>query len=162
MTMLDFNVDTAEMDAIDARFSNDEGFNYTAFLEDLDPPVIPEFMYQKRLEEIRLVNAKETMPEMSSAKDAEAVLDKIRTQVYRRRVRIKEYLRDHDKLRSGRMNRLTFRRALDQATIHLNQSELSLIEDRWARNYWITLVDCDGREHQKLERSLKIPHCTDD
>ena len=51
-------------------------------------------------------------------------------QVFKERVRILEWLRDYDKLRSGRMVKPNFRRALDLCQFELAESELAIIEDK--------------------------------
>lgn len=51
-------------------------------------------------------------------------------QVVRDRVRVHEWLRDYDKLRSGRMHKLSFRRALDLCKFELKETEYALLEDR--------------------------------
>lgn len=50
-------------------------------------------------------------------------------QVFRRRIRLYEWLKDHDKLNSGRMSVDTFRRAINPCQLELAESELSLLED---------------------------------
>jgi len=131
LTILELTGSEAEMSAIEARFSNDEGFNYFDFLEDLEPSAKPDFMYAKRLQELRIINSRGSMPDMQPATDFQQVMTKVMTHVFRNRLRLHEFLRDHDKLRTGRMHRTTFRRALDQATLALNESELSVLEDRF-------------------------------
>ncbi len=49
--------------------------------------------------------------------------------VFRRRIRLYEWLKDHDKLNSGRLSFETFRRAINPCQLELAESELSLIED---------------------------------
>ena len=44
------------------------------------------------------------------------------------RIRILEFLRDYDKLRTGRMKKETFRRALDPANLGLKGSEVAILE----------------------------------
>ena len=51
-------------------------------------------------------------------------------QVSRERIRVLEFMRDYDKLRSGRMLKTSFRRALDLCRFELRESEASLLEDR--------------------------------
>ena len=43
-----------------------------------------------------------------------------------------EIFNDFDKLRSGRMKKLTFRRALGTTKLLLQESELSILEDQYA------------------------------
>ena len=49
--------------------------------------------------------------------------------VFRRRIRLYEWLKDHDKLNCGRMSFDTFRRAINPCQLELAESELSLLED---------------------------------
>ena len=51
-------------------------------------------------------------------------------QVFKERVRVHEWLRDYDKLRSGRMPKHNFRRALDLCKFDLEESELNILEDQ--------------------------------
>ena len=46
------------------------------------------------------------------------------------RVRVVDLFADYDKLRSGHVPRATFRRALGATKLDLQESELSLLEDR--------------------------------
>ena len=47
--------------------------------------------------------------------------------VFKRRVSIYEWLRDHDKLNSGRLLKETFKRAIDLCKLDLQPSEIELI-----------------------------------
>jgi hypothetical protein len=51
------------------------------------------------------------------------------SKVFRRRIRLYEWLKDHDKLNSGRLPVDTFRRAINPCQLELTESELSLLED---------------------------------
>jgi hypothetical protein len=46
---------------------------------------------------------------------------------YRKRVSIYEWLRDHDKLNSGRIPRETFKRSINLCNLDLQQSEIETI-----------------------------------
>ena len=81
LTMVELNATEDEMKALEAKFCNDTGFNYLAFLEELQPVVKPDLMYIKRLEELRLTNAKSKLPERGVGADLETVLNKIKTMV---------------------------------------------------------------------------------
>ena len=79
MTMLELPVTEAEMQALEAKFCNDTGFNYLAFLSELQPTEPPKMMYQQRLEELRQTNApKKTV---LGRADLEGVLVKVKTKV---------------------------------------------------------------------------------
>lgn len=81
LTYLQLNANEEEMKALEAKFCNDMGFNYIAFLQDLQPYMPPDFMYEKRLEDIRLTNTKNKLPEVDPVVDLEGVLMKIKTKV---------------------------------------------------------------------------------
>ena len=45
-------------------------------------------------------------------------------------MRVHEWMRDYDKLRSGRMSKSNFRRALDLCRFELTEAELAILEDQ--------------------------------
>ena len=55
---------------------------------------------------------------------------RVLSQVFKERIRIHEWMRDYDKLRSGRMKKSNFRRALDICKFELAESELAILEDQ--------------------------------
>ncbi|KAL4239473.1 hypothetical protein ACF0H5_000288 [Mactra antiquata] len=150
LTMLELHCTEPEMIALEAKFCNDVGFNYLAFLSELQPEAPPQFMYETRLEEIRQTNQRKTLPELNAQKDLEGVLLKVKTKVCRERMRVLEFMRDYDKLRSGRMLKTSFRRALDLCRFELRESEVSILEDRYQSVQDIDYVDylrfCDEVE----------------
>ena len=81
LTMLDIPISQPEMAALEARFFNDVGVNYLAFLKALEPEDPPQFMYVKRLEEVRQANAKGALPELHAETGLEKILIKIKTKV---------------------------------------------------------------------------------
>ena len=81
LTMLELHCSEPEMIALEAKFCNDTGFNYIAFLEELQPQDPQQFMYEKRLEEIRKTNQRKSLPELNAQKDLEGVLLKVKTKV---------------------------------------------------------------------------------
>lgn len=52
-------------------------------------------------------------------------------QVSKERIRVLEYMRDYDKLRSGRVQKISFRRALDLCRFELKESEVCILEDKY-------------------------------
>ncbi len=52
-------------------------------------------------------------------------------QVSKRRVRVLEFIKDFDKLRSGRVLKTLFRRALDMCGFDLTQAHLLCLEQRY-------------------------------
>lgn len=51
-------------------------------------------------------------------------------QVIKERVRVLEFMKDYDKLRSGRIPATSFRRALDLCGFGLGQAEVAALERR--------------------------------
>ena len=81
LTMLELHCTEPEMIALEAKFCNDVGFNYLAFLSELQPEEKPQFMYEARLEDIRKTNARKTLPELNAQRDLESILLKVKTKV---------------------------------------------------------------------------------
>jgi len=83
--MLELHCTEPEMIALEAKFCNDTGFNYLAFLAELQPVEPQQFMYETRLEDIRQTNVRKTLPELKPQKDLESVLLKVKTKVHIRK-----------------------------------------------------------------------------
>lgn len=126
LTTLELHCTEAEMQALEAKFCNDTGFNYLAFLSELEPQEPSKLLYVERLKEIRTTNRKSALPQMAVATDLEGVMNKIKTKVYKERIRVLEWMRDYDKLHCGRMHRTNFQRALDLCKFELAQSEVCI------------------------------------
>ena len=86
LTMLELHCTEPEMIALEAKFCNDTGFNYLAFLAELQPVEPQQFMYETRLEDIRQTNVRKTLPELKPQKDLESVLLKVKTKVHIRKM----------------------------------------------------------------------------
>ena len=56
--------------------------------------------------------------------DIAAVMYKIKSKVVKEAVRVYEFMKDYDKLRTGRMLRTSFPRALDLCNLGLNEAEI--------------------------------------
>lgn len=131
LTMVDIPISEPEMAALEARFCNDVGANYIAFLQQLQPVQPPEHMYFKRMEEVRTTNDRKGLPELHAVSDLEKVLLKIKTRVSKERIRVEEFMKDYDKLRTGRMLKISFRRAVTLARLDLYESEMAILEDKY-------------------------------
>ena len=81
LTMLELKCTEAEMQALEAKYVNDVGFNYLSFLGDLEPQDPPKFTYMERLKELREVNEKKNLPSVLESSDLEEVLRKVKTKV---------------------------------------------------------------------------------
>ncbi|GFR65921.1 hypothetical protein ElyMa_001958300 [Elysia marginata] len=129
--ILEIPVEEPELHCLEALYCNDVGVCYTAFLADLEPQEPVPFMYVKRMEELRLTNCKQALPEQRAKSDLESVFLKIKTKVCKERLRVYEFMKDYDKLRSGRMLKTSFRRALNLARLDLLESEVAMLEDKY-------------------------------
>jgi hypothetical protein len=69
----------AEMQALEARFANDMGVNYIAFLDALDPPEHRPLLFVQRVNDLRAANARQSVPECESSGSLESVLLKVKT-----------------------------------------------------------------------------------
>lgn len=155
LSMGELALTEAEMIAIEACYCNDDGFNYKAFLSDLEPQPEPELRYLQRLADIRTANDKAKLPEINPNKDLESILEKIKRKVFKERVRIHEWMRDYDKLRHGYIHRTNFRRALDLCRFDLTESELAILEDHYAA------VKRDHIEWERFSKDMEQIFTTD-
>ncbi|KER31253.1 LOW QUALITY PROTEIN: hypothetical protein T265_13008 [Opisthorchis viverrini] len=135
VTMFDFSISPAGIDAIIARHANDDGFDYRGFLEVLDPPSPEEieYKYPERLKTLQMTNilGKKRLEMEPVLRDTEGVLDQIKAEVYRRRIRLSDWFRDHDKLNHGYMPRSTFRRCLGVLPLSIGETAMNMVEDRY-------------------------------
>ncbi|GAA57475.1 folliculin [Clonorchis sinensis] len=134
VTMFDFSISPAGIDAIIARHANDDGFDYRGFLGVLDPPSPGEveYKYPERLKTLQMANiiGKKRREMEPVLRDTEGVLDQIKAEVYRRRIRLSDWFRDHDKLNHGYMPRSTFRRCLGVLPLSIGETAMNMVEDR--------------------------------
>ena len=124
----------AEIVAVSAKFMNDYGFNYVKFLNELQPSVVWEPKFSKLQQELADLNGNKVLEEFRPATNIQSVLKKIKDLVLKKRVRIYEWLRDHDKLNSGRLPKETFRRAIDLCNFEVKEAEHALLEDLYDSN----------------------------
>jgi len=129
ISYLNLEASMEEMDVIFKKFSDKVGFNYLKFLEQLHPSKGHELKYTKRLEEIRATQTKAPTP--TAVADINAVMLKIKTKIVKSSVRVYEYMKDYDKLRTGRMLKTIFPRSLDLCRLELAPSEVQAIMDAY-------------------------------
>ena len=82
LAYLQLNASEPEYEALEAKYSNHMGFNYLKFLGDLEPKPEQEMKYTKRLEELKLVNAKQVSLEKNPLRDIDGVMTKIKNKVH--------------------------------------------------------------------------------
>ena len=104
------------------KFLDNTGFNYIRFLEELQPSEKCEYKYVERLKELNLVNKGKIKDSGSTA--VKEVMNKIKIKVVKERVRVEEFMKDYDKLRTGRLLKTVFPRAIDLCQLGLVKSEV--------------------------------------
>jgi hypothetical protein len=58
-----------------------------------------------------------------------SIMHKIKCKVMKERIRVLEFMKDYDKLRTGRMTRVNFARAMDVSSLGLTKMEVEKIMD---------------------------------
>lgn len=127
LTKIGLHMSEKDVAILEAKFMNKKGFNYLEFLTKLQPTIVEGPKYQDLKDELDRLNAPKPIYESKPVDDVQSVLRKLKDQVFRRRISIYEWLRDHDKLNSGRLLKETFRRAIDLCQLELEPSEIELI-----------------------------------
>lgn len=122
--------DPEEIKVLQSRYSDDIGFNYIKFLEDLQPSEKPEMKYLQRLEELKLTNQKH-LPDLGDD-NFEKIMYKIKSRVMKERMRLSEFFKDYDKLRTGRILKTVFPRAMDLSSLKLTKVEVQQLMDRYS------------------------------
>lgn len=95
----------------------------------IQPGKVEPIRYDNLQEDLNRLNKQKSLTEVEPLSSIQDVLQKIKGQVFRRRIRLNEWLKDHDKLNSGRLPVETFRRAINPCQLELKEKELSLLED---------------------------------
>jgi len=117
---------------------NYEEVNYVDFCNDIDKPEDIYMIIEKDVsfENVVKINENITMKRNKIGTivsrmpdDVEDVLARIRQCVKEQRMRVSEFMRDYDKLRSGFITQTQFRQALDLAKISLSNEEFKLISN---------------------------------
>ncbi|CAF0814337.1 unnamed protein product [Brachionus calyciflorus] len=112
---------------LEAKFMNNIGFNYVEFLGKLQPHPVIAPKYHDFRAELAQLNSKNNDYETNPFNDIQSIILKVKDQVYKRRISIYEWLRDHDKLNSGKLLKETFRRAINLCNLDLEKSEIEMI-----------------------------------
>lgn len=117
-----------EMYALERRFNNDMGFNYTWFLREADPLdyAIPRFeIFRDRQ---ILVNTPASAPRPSLEElDIVQVVAKIKGQTVRKRMRIVDFIEGYDTHRELCCCEADFRRGLNSSGVQLSEPEVHLL-----------------------------------
>jgi len=81
------------------------------------------------------------------------ILKDLRRQVVDRKLRIKDFLREHDKLNSGRMSKDNFKRALTAAGIIISESNAKRLGDAFQSEFAADVVNY-AKFHDKLDEAF--------
>ena len=128
LSKLGLKVDTKDLDILEAKFVDNVGFYYVGFLNELQPNLIEEPKYAKFMAELHKLSANEKeIAESNPLTDVQSILIKLKDQVFKKRVSIYEWLRDHDKLNSGRLSKETFKRAINLCNLDIQPTETDII-----------------------------------
>lgn len=85
--------------------------------------------YLQRLEELKLTNQKH-LPDLGDD-SIERIMYKIKCRVMKERMRLSEFFKDYDKLRTGRILKTVFPRAMDLASLKLTKVEVEQLMNRY-------------------------------
>ena len=85
--------------------------------------------YLQRLEELKLTNQKH-LPDLGD-NNFEKIMYKIKCKVMKERMRLNEFFKDYDKLRTGRVLKTLFPRAMDLSSLKLTKVEVEQLMERW-------------------------------
>lgn len=129
LTKLGLTFDEKELAILRAKYGNDLGFNYLDFLNNLQPIRVEPPKYQHFKRELEQLNSKRLHFQVNPATDMQTLLVKLKDQVYKRRISIYEWLKDHDKLNCGRLPKETFKRAINLTNLEMDTDEVELIMD---------------------------------
>lgn len=115
-----------ESDALEKLFTDQWGFDYEEFLESIAPRTELQTEYEGQLKELQTLGQKkmftatgvesERYSSMLPKKSTEifsTAMTRMKTLVFKERIRVYEWMKDYDKLRSGSIPASSFRRALD-------------------------------------------------
>ena len=131
LATLNLCADDVEMEAIESRYSDSVGFDYIRFLADLMPEYREGPKYKEHIEELKAINSHKKPPEFNAVDTLEQVMTKIKAIVIKKRMRIYEFMKDYDKLKTGRVLESNFARALDLAGLGLKESEVHMLIDAY-------------------------------
>ena len=127
LAVLHLAADEIETLAIEARYSDKIGFNYIKFLADLVPQYQEAPKYKEHIQELIAVNSNKKPPEIDAESDFSLLMTKVKAIVARRRMRLYEFMKDYDKLKTGRVLEANFARALDLSGLGLKESEMTML-----------------------------------
>jgi Ca2+-binding EF-hand superfamily protein len=126
LTLLNLGCTQEESKLLTTLYSDHFGFDYDVFIHTLAPKKVENTKYEEQLAELQTLGKKTTnqatglkserYATMLSKYDVDMhnmAMIRLKTLVFKERVRVYEFMKDYDKLRSGSIPKNDFRRALD-------------------------------------------------
>lgn len=151
LSKLGLTVEDKDLQILEAKFVDNIGFFYVAFLSELQPNLVEEPKYAKFIAALHNLSANEHGPfESNPQTDIQSILAKIKDQVFKKRVSIYEWLRDHDKLNCGRLTKETFNRAINLCNLDLQMTETEILV-----NYYTSKKDSNTVEYKTFCREIE-------
>jgi Ca2+-binding EF-hand superfamily protein len=126
LTLLNLGCTEEESKLLTTLYSDHFGFNYDVFIHTLAPKRVENTKYEEQLAELQTLGKKTTNQAtglkseryatmLSKSEDDmhNMAMIRLKTLVFKERIRVYEFMKDYDKLRSGSIPKNDFRRALD-------------------------------------------------
>lgn len=163
LSMLNLPFTQAGLDTLKARFWDEKGILYVDFIHELFPleHKTGESPYKRFIREVHELNEWNKQYEQDSLQDLESVLIKVKTKVFKERFRLIDFMKDYDKLNSGKVSKNQFHRALSLSPLELTVAEVSILKDKYQSSSDSESIDyrkfCDEVESifttQNLEKN---------
>ncbi|XP_012283315.1 uncharacterized protein LOC105701272 [Orussus abietinus] len=117
-----------EISALEQRYIDDMGFNYSWFLEELEALPVAEPLYNEVLQKMQKVNAEKPTPEPTEDEtNIVMVLAKVKAKVVRERIKVNEFMQPFDVHKELVIKKADFIRGLDQLRCNLTCNEVATI-----------------------------------
>ena len=115
-----------EVEALMSRYSDDMGFNYWKFQQEIDDVQFCEAKHQEIMRILKIINEKKEMPCSKPSFSIIEILAKIKNQVTRNRINIDQFLRNGEIL-NGMVLKSKFQSSFSAAGIFLDKCELDFL-----------------------------------
>eukprot|EP00049_Salpingoeca_infusionum_P007962 m.128503 g.128503 ORF g.128503 m.128503 type:complete len:947 (-) comp13872_c2_seq1:463-3303(-) len=133
LDMARFNLTPMQKQLIEEYYAEGSLVNYRNFVTDVEPPaVIPNLTQQTQAATARVHTARSAQREDTLGADVDQVMSRLKIHVAKERIRLKEHLRDFDKLRTGKVTSAQFRSGLSMAKVSLTLPEYAALETAYA------------------------------
>lgn len=117
-----------ELYALEERFNDDVGFNYSWFLREIDAKPHEEPLFDAyRADMMKLNEPIPPRPATRQEKDIVLILAKIKGKVVRERIRLIEFMEDFDVCNQQVISRINFARGLSTARMELTENEVETL-----------------------------------